>query len=98
MSGTLCKSFNAGELYMSAFSKWFKANGLKTDFYGNYTTTFRDCWDAAIKHVDALKPSHNTGSQPCFNVDCPALWFDHQCTSSKCSECSARVETQQASA
>jgi len=83
---------------MSAFKEWFHEQGLKTDFYGNYTTTMRDCWDAAIKHAEALKPSHNTGSLQCFNEGCPALWFKNRCTSFKGLECSAMVETQQAGA
>ena len=40
----------------------------------------------------------NTGSLQCFNVACPALWLNHECTSSIGSKCSSRVETQQASA
>jgi hypothetical protein len=31
---------------------------------------------------------------PCFNDQCPALWFDHKCTSSKYAECCAKVEAQ----
>jgi len=30
--------------------------------------------------------------QICFNVDCPALWANNVCTSSKYNECKARVE------
>jgi hypothetical protein len=52
---------------------------------------------AEIAEAQPTTPT-NTGSLQCFNKECPALWYDHFCTSSKFSECSARVETQQASA
>lgn len=41
---------------------------------------------------------HNTGSLQCFNEECPALWYDHQCSSTKYHCCQAKVETQQAGA
>jgi hypothetical protein len=30
------------------FEEWFNKHGLKEDFYGNYITTMRDCWNAAL--------------------------------------------------
>ena len=44
---------------MSAFDKWFEKEGLKTDFYGEYTTSMRDCWDAAIKFVEVAPSASN---------------------------------------
>jgi hypothetical protein len=45
------------------------------------------------KVLEEESASTNTESQKCFNFECPALWFEYHCTSSKYKVCSDKFET-----
>lgn len=42
--------------------------------------------------IERVSAAPNKPSTPCYNEQCPALWRDHVCTSTKWAECSARRE------
>jgi len=48
---------------MSAFEDWFYENSWFSNYTDKEKIDFKQCWNAAIEHAEALKPSHNT-AQP----------------------------------
>ena len=47
---------------MSAFEDWFYENSWFSNYTDKEKIDFKQCWNAAIEHAEALKPSHNTQS------------------------------------
>jgi len=71
---------------MAAFEAWFEENkhGLAT-VPAPYNA-YRVVWNAAIKHAEALKPSHNSASDEICddNVCVYCVYHGEKCSSVKC--------------
>ncbi len=99
-----CKGSGDCESYSPGPISWFcvRPKGHKGDHVACASKCQVARWPnkdrRPLENKESRKSTPNTGSLQCFNEECPALWFKNRCTSSKGSECSARVETLQASA